>query len=294
MPCQRRRFQHFVQNQIGQVERRSWTRHSLKSSQTERLNCCGQTWNKWISSLKHFKSVPFDFSHFDLSAMVLQEVNTCQLMLANRSCHTIFFIPSKKRRKSCQTAFRRFPIVPFQISSIARSCRFLQTTLVNNPSQAVGLCKCFHLGVRMDVVDLSFQWAKLPGNVIPMEVPWIYTNLHLNIFCTYFFGYVFVQPFNRCFFPKNYCCFRHFRLARCCMLFSLGLVWWLAGFLRMPRLSALLKAGGAPKRPEDRARLRVAKTWMERKQSLFVDLCEWILCECKDFQDEFSRHSLNY
>lgn len=260
MLCQRRRFQHFVQSQIGQVERRSWTRHSLKSSQAERLNCWEQTWNKWISSLKHLKSVPFDFSHFDLSAMVLQEVRKCQLRLANLSWHIIPFIPSEKTQKKLPNRFpvRCFPIVFFQISSIG-SCRFLQTTLVNNPSQAVGLCKCFHLGVRMDVVDLSFQWAKLPGNVIPMEVPWIYTNLHLEIFCTYFFWICFCSTFHP-FFSKELFFFRRFRLARCCMLFSLGLVWWLAGFLRMPRLSALLKAGGAPKRREDRARLRLAKT----------------------------------
>lgn len=87
--------------------------------------------------------------------------------------------PPKKHRKSCQTAFPSvvFLLFLFRFHQLPHG-RFLQTTLVNNPSQAVGLCKCFHLGVRMDVVDLSFQWAKLPGNVIPMEVPWIYTNLH--------------------------------------------------------------------------------------------------------------------
>eukprot|EP00435_Cladocopium_sp_Y103_P040408 s3443_g11.t1 len=60
----------------------------------------------------------------------------------------------------------------------------------------------------MGVVDLNFLWAKHQGSAIHMEAG---------------------------------ADGRH----SCPMLFSLRLVWWIPGFLRVPRLPALLKAGGA-------------------------------------------------
>lgn len=200
MPCQRRRFQHFVESQIGQVERRSWTRHSLKSSQAERLNCWEQTWNKWISSLKHLKSVPFDFSHFDLSAMVLQEVRTCQLMLANRSCHTIFFIPSKKRRKSCQTAFRRFPIiVPFQILSIAQ-WQVLADYIGQQPVSSSGTVQVLPPWRSDGRCGPQFPVGKAPGECDPYGGA---LNLHKFTFKNFlhlFFWICFCSTFQSFFF----------------------------------------------------------------------------------------------
>ena len=251
---------------LAKFERRSWTRHSLKSSQTERLNCWEQTWNKWISSLKHLKSVPFDFSHFDLSAMVLQEVRTCQLMLAQSLIATLFsFFPSKKKAKKLPNRFPR-PLFSY--------CSF--SDFINCPM--AGSCRLHWSTTRLKQWDcasastLAFGWTlwtsvssgqSSRGNVIPMEVPWIYTNLQFTFknFLHLLFLDMFLFNLSNRFFFQRIVFFATFRLARCChVVLPRAGVWWLAGFLRMPRLSALLKAGGAPKRREDRARLRVAKT----------------------------------
>ena len=183
--------------------------------------------------------------------------DACQLLMPH---YFLYSLQKKEKKLPNRFPVRRFPIiVPFQISSIAQ-WQVLADYIGQQPVSSSGTVQVLPPWRSDGRCGPQFPVGKAPGECDPYGGALNLYKFTFKNFLHLFFWICFCSTFQPIFFSKNNCFFRHLRLARCCMLFYFGLVWWLAGFLRMPRLSALLKAGGAPKRREDRARLRVAKT----------------------------------